>query len=127
MAHAQKPDFVFRRNERVHLNRRVGRQVSRLLAAEVCASAVVMLDIPCSEVVRSVLAIPTPFASFRFISPPLRHRMSSHFNWILPNFIRRPWVFEQCFALDRHCWTAGWLRRSIQYFDPASPKIKEEL
>jgi len=32
------------------LNRR-GRQFSRLLAAEVCASAVVMLDTPCSEVV----------------------------------------------------------------------------
>ena len=35
MAHAQKPDFVFRRNGRVHLNRQ-GRQLSRLLAAEVC-------------------------------------------------------------------------------------------
>jgi hypothetical protein len=35
---------------RVHLNRR-GRKFSRLLAAEVCASAVVMLDTPCSEVV----------------------------------------------------------------------------
>jgi hypothetical protein len=32
MAHAQKPDFVFRRNGRVHLNRQ-GRQFSRLLAA----------------------------------------------------------------------------------------------
>ena len=32
------------------------RQFSRLLAAEVCASAVVMLDRPCSEVVWSVLA-----------------------------------------------------------------------
>jgi hypothetical protein len=42
-AHAQKKDFVFRRNGRVHLNRR-GRQFSRMLAAEVCASAVVMLD-----------------------------------------------------------------------------------
>jgi len=50
MAHAQKPDFVFRRNGRVHLNR-WGRQFSRLLTAEVCASAVVMLDTPCSEVV----------------------------------------------------------------------------
>jgi len=50
MAHAQKTDFVFRRNGRVHLNRR-GRQFSRLLAVEVCASAVVMLDTPCSEVV----------------------------------------------------------------------------
>jgi len=55
MAHAQKPDFVFRRNGRVHLNRR-GRQFSRLLAAEVCASAVVMLDTPWSEVVWRVLA-----------------------------------------------------------------------
>jgi len=50
----QKPDFVFRRNGRVHLNRR-GRQFSRLLAAELCASVVVMLD-TCSEVVRRVLA-----------------------------------------------------------------------
>ena len=55
MAHAQKPDFVFRRSGRVHLNRR-GRQFSRLLAAEVCASAVVMLDTPCSEVVWRMLA-----------------------------------------------------------------------
>jgi len=38
MAHAQKPNFVFRRNGRVHLNRQ-RRQFSRLLAAEVCASA----------------------------------------------------------------------------------------
>ena len=55
MAHAQKPDFVFWRNGWVHLNRR-GRQFSRLLAAEVSASAVVMLDTPCSEVVWRVLA-----------------------------------------------------------------------
>ena len=49
MAHAQKPHFVFRLNGRVHLNRR-GSQFSRLLAAEVCASALVMLDTPHSEV-----------------------------------------------------------------------------
>jgi len=55
MAHVQKPDFFFRRNGRVHLNRQ-GRQFSRLLAAEVCASVVVMLETPCSEVVRRVLA-----------------------------------------------------------------------
>jgi len=34
----------------------VGRQLSRLLAAEVCTRAVVMLDTPCSEVVWRVLA-----------------------------------------------------------------------
>ena len=66
MAHTQKPDFVFRRNGRVHLNRR-GRQFSRLLAAEVCASAVVMLDTPRSEVVWEYW-LPTPFASFPFTS-----------------------------------------------------------
>jgi len=49
MAHAQKPDCVFRRNGRVHLNRQ-GSQFSGILAAEVCASAVVMLDTPSSEV-----------------------------------------------------------------------------
>ena len=51
MAHAQKPELGFLRNGRVHLNRRGG-QFSRLLAAELCASAVVMvvmLDTPCSE------------------------------------------------------------------------------
>jgi len=55
MAHAQKPELFSLQNGRVHLNRR-GRQFSRLLAAEVCASAVVMLDAPCSEVVWRVLA-----------------------------------------------------------------------
>jgi len=55
MSHPPKPDFVSRRNGRVHLNRR-GRQFRRLLAADVCASAVVMLDTPCSEVVWRVLA-----------------------------------------------------------------------
>ena len=55
MAHAQKPYFVFRRNGWVHLNR-WGRQSSRILAAEVWASAVVMLDKQCSEVVWRVLA-----------------------------------------------------------------------
>ena len=83
MAHVQKPDFVFLRNGRVHLNRQ-GRQFSRLLAAEVCASAVVMLDTPCSEVVWGYW-LPTPFASFPFTSPPLRHRVPSRFNWTLPS------------------------------------------
>ena len=55
MAHAQKPDFVFWQNGQVHLNRQ-GRQFSRLLAAEVCATVVVMLDTPCSEVVWRILA-----------------------------------------------------------------------
>jgi hypothetical protein len=70
--HAQKPDFLFRRNGRVHLNRRGWPQFSRLMAAEVCASAVVivvMLDTPCYEVVRRVLATHS-IRSLPFTSPP---------------------------------------------------------
>jgi len=83
MAHAQKPDFVFRRNGRVHFNWRV-RQFSRLLAAEMCASAVVMLATPRSEVVREYW-LPTPLASFPFTSPPVRHRVPSGFKHTLPD------------------------------------------
>ena len=89
MVHAQKPDFVFRRNGRVHLNWR-GRQFSRVLTAEVCASAVVMLDTSCSEVVWEY-GPPTQFASFPFTSPPVRHRVPSHFNWSLPPVAVRHW------------------------------------
>jgi len=52
MAHAQKPDLVFQWKGQVHLNWQGG-QFNRLLAAEVCSSAVVMvvmLDTPCFEV-----------------------------------------------------------------------------
>ena len=55
MAHAQKPDFVFRQTRRVHLNRR-GHQFSLLLAAEVHTSVIVMLDTTCSKEVRRVPA-----------------------------------------------------------------------
>jgi hypothetical protein len=82
MAHAQKPDFVFRRKGRVHLNRQ-GRQFSRWLATEVCASALVMLDITRSEVVWEYWQ-PTPFTSFLFTSPPVRHRVPSGFKRTLP-------------------------------------------
>jgi len=68
MAHAQKPDLVFRRNGRIHWNQR-GRHFSRLLAAEVCTSAVVMLDTPCSEVVWEYW-LPNPFASFPSLPLP---------------------------------------------------------
>ena len=90
MAHAQKTDFVFRRNGRVHLNRR-GRQFIRLLASEVCASAVGILDTPCSEVVREYW-LPNPFSSFPFTSPPVRHRVPSGFKRTL-----------QCLLLSSHC------------------------
>ena len=76
MAHEQKPYFFFRLNGRVHLNRR-GSQFSRLLAAEVRASALVMLYTPRSEIVWEYW-LPTPFASFPFTSPPVRHHVPPH-------------------------------------------------
>jgi hypothetical protein len=30
--------------------------------------------------------LPTPFVSFPFTSPPVRHRVPSHFNWTLPSY-----------------------------------------
>ena len=98
MAHAQKPDSVFRRNGRVHLNRR-GRQFSRLLGAEVCASALVMLDTPRAEVVWDYW-LPTPFASFPFTSPPLRHRVPSGFKRTLLLLII---CAERFFSFDLEC------------------------
>jgi len=56
MAHAQKPDFVFRRNGRVYLNRPGGVRSVDYWQPRCAPSAVVMLDTPCSEVVWSVLA-----------------------------------------------------------------------
>jgi hypothetical protein len=88
MAHAQKPDFVFRRKGRVHLNRQ-GRQFSRLLAAELCASAVVMvimLDTPCSEVVWRVLAILSIF-QFPLHLPSRASPVPSRFNWTVQKAI----------------------------------------
>ena len=84
MAHAQKPDLVFQRKGRVHLYWR-GCQFSRLLAAEVCASAVVMLDRPCSHTVHECW-LPTPFASFPFTSLPVLRRVPSHSVSTLPAF-----------------------------------------
>jgi len=83
MANAQKPDFLFRQNKQVHLNQR-GRQFSRLLAAEVCASAVVMLDTPCSEIVWRFLATHS-IRHFPLHFPSLRHCVASHFYSSLPS------------------------------------------
>ena len=35
--------------------------------------------------------LPTPFASFPFTSPPLRHRVPSGFNWTVPHACTTDW------------------------------------
>jgi hypothetical protein len=87
--HAQKPEFVFRQKGRVHLNRQ-GCQFSRILAAVVCVSALAMLDTPRSEVVWEYW-LPTPFASFPFTSPPVRHRVPSGFKRTL-TMLKQQWM-----------------------------------
>ena len=54
-----------------------GSQFSRLLAAEMCTSALVMLDTPRPEAVWEYW-LPTSFASFSFTSPPVHHRVPPH-------------------------------------------------
>jgi len=82
-SHAQKPHFVFRAKRTSPFKSAGGCQFSRLLAAEVCASAVVMLDTPCSEVVWRILATHS-FRQFPLTSPPPpRLRVPSPFNWTL--------------------------------------------
>ena len=118
MAHAQKPDFVFRRKGWVHFNWR-GRQFSRLLAAEVCASAVVMLDTPCYEIVWRVLAIHS-IRQFLLHFPSRASPCAITFkldstNWLQQKFVcsRLPWMIVAYPALthDTACWS---LRLEIQ-------------
>ena len=52
----EKSNFVFAAKRTSPIITAGGCQFSRLLAAEICASAVIMLDKPCFEVVRRVQA-----------------------------------------------------------------------
>jgi len=65
--------------KRTSPSKSAGCQFSQLLAAEVCASAVVMLDTPCSEVVRRVLAT----HSIRQFPLHFPSHVPSYFNWSL--------------------------------------------
>jgi hypothetical protein len=83
MAHAQKPDFVFQRSGRVHLNRQ-GRQFDYWQAS--CAHQPARFVLPVQAcVLQSCDAywLFTPFSCFPSTSPPARHRVPSHFNWTL--------------------------------------------
>jgi len=115
MAHAQKPDLVFRRNGLVHLNR-WGCQFSRLLAAEVCAWAVVMLDTPCSEVVWRVLATHY-IRQFPLHFTPVRLRVPSHFNWSLP-------TVGFSFVQPGNLFDASWVK-SARFLSPILYQIKD--
>jgi len=80
MEHAQKPDFVFRRNGRVHLNRQ-GASVqstgdSRGVRIGGSNARYTMFR-------GSVKSTGYPLRQFPFTSPPVRHRVPSLFNGTL--------------------------------------------
>jgi hypothetical protein len=127
MAHAQKPDFVFRRNGWVHLNRR-GSQFSRLLAAEVCASALVMLDTPRSEVVWEYW-LPTPSASFPFTSPPVRHQVPSGFKRAIPAKCCTLTKLTASFITDFYVtpWTAVLYQLTKKFFLVHNPQVTNRV
>jgi len=98
MVHAQKPDFVFRAKRTSPFKSAGGRQFSRLLAAEVCASAVVMLDTPCSEVVWRVLDTHSISPSLPLPCVTVCHHISTGLYCLKPGevqnvfHVRKPWV-----------------------------------
>ena len=82
MAHAQKRDFVFRRNGRVHLNRQGATVQSTTGSRGVRISG----NNAGYTMFRGSVKwywLPTAFASFPFTSSPVRHREPSNFNWSL--------------------------------------------
>ena len=93
-----------------------GRQFSRIPAAEVCASAVVMLDTPCSEVVWRVLAIHSIRQLPLHIPPPRASRVPWHCNWTL--------------QLDTPCSEVVWrvlATHSIRQFPPHFPSLRHRV
>ena len=117
MAHAQKPDFVFRRNRRVHLNLR-WYQFSRLLAAGVCASVVVMLDTPCSEVVWRVLhspSLPLPCVT-------VCHHISTGLYLRIDHDLHFQYYFQSLSLTSCHECYIMWTTDSMHDFRPAECK-----
>jgi hypothetical protein len=79
VAHEQKKSYyVFAAKRTSPFKSAGGRQFSRLLAAEVCASAVVILDTTCSKIVWRVLATHC-IRQFPTSLPSLRHLVPSYF------------------------------------------------
>jgi hypothetical protein len=81
MEHAQKPDFVYRRNGRVPF-KSAGASVQSTTGnrgVRISGSNVGYTKFRGSE----GYWLHTPFASFPFTSPPVRRRVPSRLNWTL--------------------------------------------
>ena len=136
MAHAQKPVFVFQRNGRVHLNRPAGgvssvdcwhsrgvRISGSNAAYTMFRGSVKGTGYPLHSLVSSFTSppvrhrvpshfnwtllywLPTLFSSLPFNSPPVRHRVTSHFNWSLINTFYFPSRASPCATPSRFNWS----------------------
>ena len=94
MAYAQKPDFVFRQNGRVHLNRQ-GASVQSTTGSRGVRISGSNAGYTMFRVSVKGTGYPLHSQVFPFTFPPVRHRVPSHFNWSLP--LR----FAKC---DLFCW-----------------------
>jgi len=88
MAQAQKPDLVFQRNVRVHLNwwgeggsvqSTTGSRGVRISSSNGSNAGYTMFWGSVQD-----YWLPTPLACFPFTSPTVRHSVPSHFNWAVP-------------------------------------------
>jgi len=80
MTHAQKPDLVFQGNGRVHLNRLEASVQSTTGSRGVRISGSNGGYTTFWGTVQDYW-LPNPLACFPFASPPVRHRVPSHFKW----------------------------------------------
>jgi len=108
MTYAQKPGFVFQLNGRVHLNRRRASVQSTTGSRDVRISG---SNARYTMFRGSVKGTGTSFASCPFTSPPVCHRVPSHFNWRLLTLFYcmynpTPWVpvFLRGKAMAAWCW-----------------------
>ena len=106
MAHAQKPHFVFRRNGRVNLNRRGASVKSTTSSRDVRMSGSNAGYTTFRGSVKSTGYPPNSPVS-PFTSLPVRHRVSSHFNWSLPKF----WKYSVFICRAR----VSWQRKCSRY------------
>ena len=83
IAYAQKPDFVFRRNGQVHLNRR-GASVQSTTGSRGVRISGSNAGYTMFRGSVKVTGYPLHSPVSPSLPPPVRYRVPSHFNWTLP-------------------------------------------